>query len=318
VVTIHGTWDFKWPVGKVVRVAFQVPSDASTREYFHNARERVVNLAERWNRLVEGKEGYDGPRLEFPDQWNLAPPLGAGAPLGAELRSAFVPADVEAMDYDVLVSLDPLIGPDRRARIQRRDPFDPGGRVRPVRLPHAELGSYARRIDYGEPTAYLGSPFHELSVLEFLGTTAGAHAVVHEFGHVLGLPHTHQNPLYAGAPYRSDLSVIINTAFDLRGNDRLDEAAVREQITEPWEGNAQFSDWLSGPQALAELHSVMAHPALGALISSAGKGDEIGGQLRSALLKPEDLEAKAPFVPTRPTATDLNHLLHMYAPSQGR
>jgi len=139
---------------------------------------------------------------------------------------------------------------------------------------------------------------------------------VHEFGHVLGLAHTSQNPCYSQREeYRPahELGAILNGAFDLR--DAAQEDFIERHIRMPWEGDGQFSDWLQAAGTLKELDSVMAHPMHAALLESdTSKPVDIAAALKKALhtLESSNPDGGNPHIRTQPSKTDIEYLLNLY------
>jgi len=189
---VYGTWDFKWPQGYRIKVAFQewnggavdfdtvrfVPENASEKAVIGTARgygrlTRIVEcLASRW------LSGSPNIRFEFDHEHRVATKVTA--------RNC-------DNTYDVLVSLSPL------PRFQPRMVLQIGGAegAKPAKyfLPGSELGRYAQRVDYGVPTTYLGKRrYLRASLEDYFGSQEFQHWTIHEFGHVLGLVHEQQNP----------------------------------------------------------------------------------------------------------------------------
>jgi hypothetical protein len=104
-------------------------------------------------------------------------------------------------------------------------------------------------------------------------------AVVHEFGHVLGIPHLHQSPLVH--PKWNDVGAL-EAILEAGIGVSLDADFIQTQITLPLPGTAKgpragatersgamFSDWPATPavdSAGNPIDSAMTHPFQGALL----------------------------------------------------
>ncbi len=189
---VYGTWDFKWPQGTVIRVAFQDwPGGAAELDgikFNPQGREEP--------RLLGGNSGY--ARLTrivecLARRWLVHEPN-----INFEFHhDKYIPGPPELPDYDVLVSLAKLpldqtgheLQADGSSKALQQKYF----------LPGSQLGRYAQRIDYGVPTTYLGKREHlAASMADYFSSPEFRHWVIHEFGHVLGLPHEQQNPNLKG------------------------------------------------------------------------------------------------------------------------
>jgi len=330
---VFGTWDFKWPQGSVIRVAFQRlqqshPSlrgitidDAYQRALFT----KVKTRASTW---LSG--GYPGGNAniffqffdESPDDWWPAP-IGPGWSLSR-------PGGSPGHAYDVLVSLTPL-DPVQEPPTDEQLP----GAIH--RLPRAQLGTYARRVPLGTPTVYLGRPQYmkdgpaATSVSQYFNSDQFGHCIVHEFGHVLGLPHEHQNPRaqtnWKAAPA---IATIFSAATGLTPERFVDEAPdqftpdgepipketllefIRTQILEPWPTTMvpgqgpKFSDWRDPPaeddDEDYDFDSIMTDPMWRQYVTYRGVMASLAANPLLGSL----------FSLQRPTDSDLAHLQTMY------
>lgn len=295
---ISGTWDFKWPAGKRLRVAFQqLPRDVRGFDMdFEAARALVVTKLDEW---LAGHPDPSGtlvrPNLSYELVADLpAPPLhSSDSPRSAKSDVRYT----GFIDYDVLVSLLPL--PVLLPATEQHPEEEVSTSV-------SELGRYAHRIEYGVPTIYLG-PQPGLTASQWFSSDDGVFTVVHELGHVLGMPHEQQNPLLGNMPWRPipDMIEILRK----RGGDSLGvplEEFLRAEIIEAWPGEVGFSDWRQPPQGLAGLDSVMAKPSYRCLL----QGGHPGPDCRNLEECPEERLALKQL--QSPTAGDLQHLLAMY------
>lgn len=279
---ISGTWDFKWPLGSELRVAFQKPPGTMqvSADAFRQAVHHVIGYAKRW----QLPRGLQLTFLDDPAQF-LEPPLGEKHSLTDQHRSAFDPATARRVRYDILVSMQDL-------PLRRVDPFRAlGQEIDDVLFPVSELGSYARRTDYGAPTMYIGR-FGRMLEHDFLSYYAhhplAQHVTVHEFGHALGIPHMHQHPdlilpqengeeipserakyrqldqaraeFYRPAP---EVQEVISRALGIQ----VTPETVSDHLVEVFRGNKAFSDWVqltpedrAAHQQEASLPSVMTLP----------------------------------------------------------
>jgi len=260
---ISGTWDFKWPQGSAIRVAFQkLPErDVGLMPALDKIIYKYREVAERW--LVKK------PNIRF--EW-----LGTRLPAPGifddhqNLRS---PREGERLNYDVLVSF-----ASTPAKVVANNPSDETHITGQLSV----LGSYARRINYGTPTTVVGPNRDFIPEGKKLGDYFDdpffEEIVAHEVGHVLGIPHQHQNPLYSPRPPLEDDNVIGKRLEDIRTIYWTKFAPpIASEIRNVWphlENTSKsaffeaegppvlFSDWarIDSTSKPLELETVMAHP----------------------------------------------------------
>lgn len=319
---ISGTWDFKWPLGSELRVAFQKPPEAMevSADDFREAVRHVIGHARRWPLSSQLQLTF----LDDPSQF-LEPPLGEEHSLTDQHRSVFDAATAQRVHYDILVSLQDL-------PLTRMDPFRPVGQeIDEVLFPVSELGSYARRCDYGAPTMYIGRFGHKLKkpfLQYFAEDPLAQHVTVHEFGHALGIPHIHQHPdlilpekdgkeipselaKYSeldearGNFYRpaSEVQEVIRSALGIEVTPDI----VSDHLVEVFRGNKAFSDWVAltpegraAHRQSASLPSVMTLP-LYAACTKVGQGRNLEQLMQKDII-------------TTPQELDLAMLTGMYVP----
>jgi hypothetical protein len=253
---VFGTWDFKWPQGAIINVSFQdLPpedkerikayvfmetdgrllkgSDGGILNGFEALTHAVEQLAKQW--LVRNPDIH----FEF-DHKNLLPPPPPHVTITGlrSSKSAFGPTD-PVYQYDVLVSFADL------PVLQNREALNAQGSSAPFHpkkyfLPGSELGRYAQRIDYGVPTTFIGKREHYPgTTLDYLASEEFKHWVVHEFGHVLGLIHEHQNPeihplIVQELSDEKDLVRILSNALGYREPSDITAREIEDEILGPW------------------------------------------------------------------------------------
>jgi hypothetical protein len=278
---LFGTWDFKWPHGHTVVVAFQKIFGDSNDELLNRYRQRFEAAVAPWR--------DPGAAIEFTFEKAALP-----APVDARSARSALPQNHVLVSYDVLVSF---------AQMSQRLPHtEQGVAGLDVHTQSSELGSYARRVDYGVPTLFVGPALDRSPGQHFEDPWFTATAC-HEFGHVLGLAHTHQNPRYRATPGAQAPKLDDKTFGTLQemfpaSRPPNGSAEIEEEIELDWphvgprtKDPIPFSDWLEVPLTPAlDQVSVMTHFGW-SIISGTG--------------------AKAPLL-TKPTDFDRDQLRAVY------
>ncbi len=292
---VQGTWDFKWPQGTAIRIAFQelTASDASAFDF--SLSDLITKYKEIANLWLAGKPNIS---FDFVEETQLAPKEQLNGVYNLRSPRGWLP-----VAYDVLVSF-----ASTPAVIAGGDP------VTLVTGQVSVLGSYAKRINHGTPTTLVG-PNREFAygrpLANYFDDPIFAEIVLHELGHVLGIPHQHQNPLYKGRPAiqrNAEVSATLNGIREKYWTKFSPE--VDQEIRNIWpalavqESRVDFSDWhpyvqkrreegAENPTPRLERDSVMAHP------------------IWSELTDLTDLQDRGP-PHTKPTAFDFTLLGEMY------
>lgn len=245
-----GTLDFKWPRGSVIRIRIDEPNENGTT---------ATNWAGAALQLDPSSKAVAVQTVKRLAQLWLT---SAEIPEG-NLRVAFVESTED--DYDVLINLDPLA---------KRQSVPAGGEA--VLAPESALGTYAQRSPLGTPTSYCGHPEglkdedgNEITPGDYYSSKAFTHIVLHELGHVFGLPHLHQHPAAPGsivqAAIKPQLEAIILDKLGLS----VEPGRLAADLLK-WPGDAkEFADWpdLGGqaPGKFAGESIMMGHAVRGIL-----------------------------------------------------
>jgi len=237
---MFGTWDFKWPQGSQIDVHFQaLPPDqlaalsgmglAPAGFSLSKAEEQLVNQGpDEFGRLTRVVECLAQRWLEGTNA-KIQLVFTHDQPLPLEIASSY-----RVQDYDVLVSL---------ANLPLGRTADENAELNGIFLPGSELGRYCQRVDYSVPTTYLGMRRFYDGAEPYFNSKEFWHWCVHEFGHVLGLPHEHQNPkvhsrIVDGLKSTSQIQqTLANALGDTKTNTpnpRITEDEINEEITRAW------------------------------------------------------------------------------------
>jgi hypothetical protein len=227
-VPLTGTFDFRWQRNATIRIAFQ---DTDNVQALELAQDRIKEALEAWGVYDTIQPGGPALAYKFVEQLyprggqvpgtlikeeaerartqllqaktpekraqiaadaNAFAKVAPNATLAKPDAVALAAVSDSAFAYDVLISVAPL-----PVVIEGSKLLENGSRL--VVYAQSELGAYARREDFGLPTAYLGRPLwyrcndKDLD-LSWLNSPEGMFTVFHEIGHILGLAHEHQNP----------------------------------------------------------------------------------------------------------------------------
>jgi hypothetical protein len=234
---IQGTWDFKWPRGSTIKLRIDPPDESG-------------KTAKGWRtqkaQLDQGrKDGAVAKVKELAELWL------SGSENPGNFSLVFV--DSPSTDYDVLINLDPLAASGK------------------ISAPQSALGTYARRTPLNKPTSYCGHPEGLKQADDYYTSAAFTHIVLHELGHVFGLPHLHQHPGWPGPIIQPDRNDNLGALIRRHVGLIVDEKTLDADMREPWPGKAdEYADWLPlglnvPPGALAGQSIMMGHPIRGVL-----------------------------------------------------
>ncbi len=220
-----GTLDFKWKAGKTLVVAIDKPVDMPTAR-FAQVRDTIVETARQWTAT------------------------------GAKIALHFIDAPSDPrVKYDIWVDLNVIPKKYTTEQVPTPGYYN-------VRLTSSTLGRYAQRLPFGEPTMYLGrieGIETSLGATEYWDSPAFRHAILHEFGHALGLPHLHQYTVLrdriAQDRATSSRAVFISDSNELRNRVggamglNLTNETINDELLGELEDVAQFSEWPKLPDA---------------------------------------------------------------------
>lgn len=295
---VHGTWDYKWPQGSKIRVAFLEVPQSELKLYRQGSEERD------WCSETTSLSDIKHTVAEVATKWTTGTNLTLEFDLEREYPANGTPSRGQR-EYHVLVSVAPLVL-DESSRKQDED----------VIFPSAELGRFACRADYGRPTVYVGKREgytrsyvkDKISILgdvEYFKSKEFRHWVCHEFGHVLGLAHIHQDPRVPERVFKRDQELIAEIKRESR--KEVTQAFVRRGILERWpclvaaDRRVLYSDWWDQvPENVDNSKyldyfktSVMTHSIIGRLLQGTGPGELL-------------------HLPDQPTAADRALVQRMY------
>jgi len=241
---LQGTWDFKWPKGSTIKIRIDPPNANGPTAAGWMAAPPQLD-AQRATAAVAKVQ-------QLAQLW-LNNPQDANATNPGQFNLVFVPAYSD--DYDVLINLDPLAAAGA------------------IKAPQSALGTYAQRTPLNEPTSYCGHPEGLQQANDYYASAAFTHIVLHELGHIFGLPHLHQTPEWPGPivrqPYQAG-SALHDAILQHVGLD-VDEPTLDADMRRPWPGKANlYADWLPlgagvAPGTLANDSIMMGHPIRGVL-----------------------------------------------------
>ena len=223
--------------------------------------------------------------------------------------------ETHVLDYDVLISFAPM-----PLVIPGTDHLENAARV--IVYAQSELGAYARREDFGLPTAYLGRPTSfkkegdDDADVAWLNSSEGNFTLHHEIGHILGLAHEHQNPRRTAlAPLTWRRKAEILEILKSRGLEPLYQDFIDLDLVEPFPllpGAECFSQWRTPSDAEVAgglIDSVMIEPIYRCMLQSREPGHD-------CLNDPKCSVEQAIYQKLlKPTSSDLDTLLQIYPPA---
>lgn len=279
---LTGTFDFRWPRGTTIRVAFQEYENTSALNMLV---EQIVWAFKAWgvsSSIVPGGPdlAFEIVRHRYPAGGKVPPQLleeeelrvrrqiavekapaniarlaregdrfqqmARGATVAKPTATELAPFGGREFDYDVLISFAPM-----PVVIPGSQHLENAARV--LVYAQSELGAYAKREDLGLPTAYLGRPAKfvpgeqaEDPDRAWLNSLRGRFTILHEVGHILGLAHEHQNPLRDLGPEAWRPEQEITAILKRRELEPIYEDFIQRELTVAFprpNGAEAFSQW---------------------------------------------------------------------------